>query len=535
MLTLSNLLLATAQHHSARIAIRTDTDTLTWESYVERIARTAGVLRGLGVAAGQRFGVLARNCVAQAQLFNAGYWCGAVPVPLNFRLAPVEIAQMLDDAQCHVLFVDNALLGLLDEPALAGWRRKAIVISVDGPVPAGHLNFDVLLDSTGQPLEPHETHEDDEAILLYTGGTTGRSKGVRLSHRNIVSNALQLSRVMAVSDDDVYLHVSPMFHSTDLKSTVVSMFGGGHVYSSEFSVEGVLRAVARHRVTILSIVPAMIVRLLRDGRLKDQDLSSLRLVSYGTSPIDEGVLRQALQVFAGVGFQQCYGLTETSPVLAVLDDAAHRRALAGRTQLLRAAGRPLPGVSIRFLAEDGREAARGEPGEIVVRGPQVSRGYLNRPEDNEAAFREGWFHTGDIGCFDSEGYLHMLGRRKDMVITGGENVYTREVEQVLAQHPGVAEVAVIGVPDAQYGEALVAAVVLASPPEAPEPDDLIAFCRSQLGGFKIPRRYLFLERLPRTAVGKVKKQELVAEWARHVDAGDASGVDISGSGAHTVV
>lgn len=507
MLTLPSLLCATAQFHGQRIAIRQDDSNWTWSEYIASVARTAGALRALGLAAGSRFGILGRNCVTQAQLLLAGYWAGVVPVPLNFRLAPMEIRQMLEDAHCEVVFVDNAFAHLLDDAQLAPWKASAVGMPIDGDVPL--LSIDALIDAASS-IPVYDVREDDEALVLYTGGTTGQSKGVSLSHRNIVLNAMQVARPMNVDENDVYLHVSPMFHSTDLKATVVSLFGGGHAYLHQFSVDGVLAAVERHRVTILSLVPTMIARMLREGRFDAYDLRSLRLVSYGTSPMDEGVLREAMRVFRGVGFHQAYGLTETSPLLAILDEASHRRGLDERPDLLRAAGRPLPGVDMRFLGDDGAEVAHGEPGEIVVRGPQVSCGYINSVAATRDAFRQGWFHTGDIGRVDEEGYLHVLGRKKELVITGGENVYTREVERVLEQHAQVAEAAVVGVPDAQYGEALLAAIVPNGMP--PQPDELIGFCRGQLGGYKIPRRYVFLDRLPRTAVGKVRKHDIVVRY-----------------------
>jgi long-chain acyl-CoA synthetase len=516
VLTLSNLLRATAQSYGKRVAIRDEAGNLTWEEYLARIARTAGMLRDLGLKPGERFAILCRNCVLQAQLLNGGYWSGLVPVPLNFRLSPAEIVQLLEDAQCDILMIDNAFVHMLDQPLLAKWRDRAILIPVDG-VDANFPAVDVLV-SRANPVAAHEVHEDDEAILLYTGGTTGRGKGVRLSHRNVVSNALQLSRVMNVDENDVYLHVSPMFHSTDLKATVVTMFGGGHVYLKEFSTSGVLEAVQRDRATILSLVPTMIVRVLTEGKLDQYDLSSLRLISYGTSPIAEGTLRTAMEAFPQAGFHQCYGLTETAPLLALLDEASHRRALDDKPELLRAAGRPLPGVDIRFLDDDGRELAKGQAGEIVVRGPQIAKGYLNRPEDNASAFRNGWFHTGDIGRIDDEGYLFILDRKKDMVITGGENVYTREVESVLQGHPDIADVAVVGVPDEKYGEALLAAIVLHDGKVEPSADALIGFCRGQLGGYKIPRHFVFVEQLPRTSMGKVRKQDCIDRYLQSIQA-----------------
>jgi len=509
VLTLPALLQSTALVHGHRVALREDHGTTTWATYVGRIARTAALLREWGLEPGDRFGLLCRNSVLQAQLLNAGYWAGVVPVPLNFRLAPAEIADLLHDAACTRLMIDRGLLGLLDHPTLTSRRGDAVVLDIDSEATDLCARIDTL-----SPASPHAVDERDDALLLYTGGTTGRSKGVRLSHRNVMANALQLSRVMRPTEDDVYLHVSPMFHSTDLKATVVTMFGGGHVYLKAFSAAGVLDAVQRHRVTILSIVPTMIARLLGEGVLEGRDLSSLRLISYGTSPIDEGVLRQAMAAFGNVGFHQCYGLTETAPLLAVLDEAAHRRALDDQPALLRAAGRPLPAVAMRFVDDDGHDVPKGVAGELIVRGPQVTEGYLNRPEDNAQAFRDGWFHTGDIARVDDDGYLHVLDRKKEMVITGGENVYPREVERVLEQHPRVREVAVVGVPDAQYGEALLGVIVLDDPRAGePTPAELIAFCRAQLGGFKIPRQYRFVSELPRTSLGKVRKLDLATNFA----------------------
>ena len=510
MSTLPNLLHATALTFGARAAIHDEAGDLNWRQYVDRIASTARVLHDLGLRAGQRFAILCRNSALQGQLIYAGYWAGVVPVPLNFRLSVSEIAQMIDDAECDIVMVDNAFVDLLEQPALNRWKPRALLIPVDGP--DDRLPSISALVARAEPMAPHAAEENDDAILLYTGGTTGRGKGVRLTHRNVVSNALQLSRVMNAREDDVYLHVSPMFHSTDLKATVVTMFGGAHVYLKEFTTEGVLEAVQRHRVTILSMVPTMVVRILREAKLENYDLSSLRLISYGTSPITETTLRAAMQAFPDADFHQCYGLTETSPVLALLDEVAHRRALDSRPELLRAAGRLLPAVDLRIVADDGSILRNGEIGEIVARGPQIAKGYLNRPEEDAATFQAGWFHTGDIGKLDDEGYLHVLDRKKEMVITGGENVYTREVENVLDKHAAVLEIAVVGVPDAKYGEALLA-VIVATPGQAIPPDEeLIEFCRGKLGGFKIPRKFMAVETLPRTSLGKVRKHDLVKQY-----------------------
>jgi long-chain acyl-CoA synthetase len=505
MLTLSSLLQRTERLYGARTAIRDDEGDLTWAAYVERISRSARMLAKLGVEPGQRFGILCRNCVRHAELIYAAYWAGTIPVPINYRLAPPEIAGMIEDAECRLLAVESTFTNLLDQPPLNAWRSRAIRIAADQSG-ATLPDYDVLRDKA-EPAAPYEAGEDDEAILLYTGGTTGRGKGVPLTHRNIVSNALQLLHVMSVRDDDIYLHSSPMFHSTDLKATALTMVGGGHAYLPEFSPANVIGAISRYGVTIASLVPAMLRRIVEAPEIRQYDTRTLRLISYGTSPIPVELIRRTMQAFPSVDVHQCYGLTETSPILAVLDETDHKRGLDGREELLRAAGRPLPGVDIRIVDGDGRTMPIGKTGEVVVRGPQVAKGYHNRPRETAEAFREGWLWTGDIGRIDSEGYLYVLDRKKEMVITGGENVYTLEVEAVLSQHPGISEVAVIGVPDERFGEALFAAIVLL-PGSQLSADEIITHCRGHIGGYKIPRRIAFLDALPKSALGKVLKHDL---------------------------
>ncbi len=504
-MTLPSILQRSVRLYGSRTAIRDPAGDLTWSAYADRIARAAGMLSRLGVGPGDRFATLCRNCVRHAELTFAGYWGGAIPVPLNYRLAVPEIADALYDAECRILAVENVFMKLLDEPPLNVWRGRAICIgnSQNG---ANLPDYDALR-GEAEPASPYDAGEDDEAILLYTGGTTGRSKGVPLAHRNIVSNALQLAHTMSAGENDIYLHSSPMFHSTDLKGTVLTMVGGGHVYLPEFSPANVISAISRHGVTIASLVPAMLRRIVDAPEIRQYDTKTLRLISYGTSPMPVELIERTMQAFPGVDVHQYYGLTETSPVLTALDEADHKRGLAGRKDLLRAAGRPLPGVDIRIIGNDGRTMPIGETGEVAVRGPQVAKRYHNRPNETAEAFREGWFLTGDLGRIDDEGYLFVLDRKKEMVITGGENVYTREVEAVLSQHPAVSEVAVIGVPDEKFGEALFAAIVLL-PGSRVSADDIIAHCRGHIGGYKIPRRIAFLDALPKSAVGKVLKNDL---------------------------
>jgi len=504
LLTLPDLLQSTARAHGHRAAIHASAGSLSWRQLIERVARNAGMLRSLGLHPGERFATLCRNSVSHAQLLLGGYWSGIVPIPMNFRLTGGDIAWMLEQSGCRMLMVDEELAYLLDQAQLAPWRGRAVCVGA-APDASGIPGTDALL-AEARPAAPHPVREGDLALCLYTGGTTGRGKGVRLTHRNIVANALQLARVMAPAPEDIYLHVSPMYHSTDLKATVVSMFGGAHVYLKDASPEDVLDAIERHRVTIASLLPGMIVRILREASVDRYDLRSLRLISYGTSPLDEPTLRAAMAAFPHAGFHQCYGLTETSPYIAILDEAAHRRAVTDRPELLKAAGRVLPGTRLTLLDDAGNEVPAGGTGEIVVSGPQVADGYLGLPEEEARVFRQAAFHTGDIGRIDDDGFLYILDRKVEVVAARGTNVYTKTVEDILRQCPGIAEAAVVGVPDPVSGEALLA--VLVPDGLAPPLPAIAEFCRGRLPAGQVPGQFMFVDGLPRTPLGKVKKQEL---------------------------
>jgi long-chain acyl-CoA synthetase len=283
--------------------------------------------------------------------------------------------------------------------------------------------------------------------------------------------------------------------------------GAAHAYLPQFSGANLLRALQDHGVTQVMLAPTMIIMALQEPDFEAYDLSRFRLLFYGSSPMAVEWTRRAMDRFPGE-IQQGYGLTETSPVLTTLDMEEHAEAVASESyDILRSVGRPVIGVDLRIVDDDGDEVPVGEDGEVTIRAPNVTRGYLNRPEENAAAFRDGWFHTGDVGRVDAGGYLYLLDRKKDMVITGGENVYTSEVEAALYQHAGVHEAAVVGVPDEKYGEALFA-VIVPAPGATLSEDDIIAHCRERIGGYKVPRRMAFVAEMPKSAMGKILKNEL---------------------------
>jgi len=506
VLTLPSILDRTIAQHGERTAVLDGERSFTWREFGDRVARAAAVLRDLGVMPGSRFGILAHNGFRTSELMHAGYWLGAVPVPVNYRLAPPEIADQLDDSECRLLAVEPAFAALLIDGPLSDRSTRAVNVGeAESKVP--WPDYEALVAGT-DPIAPHQPAEDDDALLIYTGGTTGRGKGVRLDHRNILTNALQIAFTFPAHPDSVFLHAAPMFHSADLLGTAYTMAGGAHVFLPAFSGEAVLDAIRTFGITSTMLTPTMAMLTLEVPDRERYDLSSFRQLIYGSSPMSAEWIRATLEAFPRVQIVQGYGLTETSPILTLLSDADHRRALeSGDHEILRSAGRAVPGVDLRIVDQAGAVLPSGQSGEIVVRAPNVAAGYLKRPDATAEAFRGGWFHTGDIGTLDARGYLCLLDRKKDMIISGSEIVYSLEVEAALHAHPGVRECAVVGVPDETYGEALLAAVV-PEPGERLCDDELIAHCRGRIGGFKIPRHYVFLDQLPKSALNKVLKHEL---------------------------
>ena len=505
MLTLVSAMDRARRLYGARPAIIDREATFTWSEFLDRVARAATVLHDHGMRPGDRYAILSRNTFRNAEMVHAGYWMGAVPVPVNIRLAAPEVRFILDDAVCKLLVVEDATTNFAMNDEFAPWHER-IIHQTSKPADAVWPQYETLL-ADAAPSAPREAAEDDDAILFYTGGTTGRSKGVQLTHRNVVANGMQVAPAMRVKFDDVYLHVAPMFHSADLLGTAFTLMGAAHAYLPQFSGANLLQALQNFRITQVKLAPTMIIMALQEDDFELYDLSRFRLLFYGSSPMAVEWIRRAMDRFPGE-IQQGYGLTETSPILTTLDMEEHANAVAtGEFEILRSEGRPVIGVDLRIVDNKGEEVPVGVGGEVVIRAPNVTRGYLNRPDENAAAFRNGWFHTGDVGRVDEGGYLFLLDRKNDMVITGGENVYTSEVEAALYQHEAVHEAAVVGVPDAKYGEALFAVIVTTQGATLTE-DEVITHCRERIGGYKVPRRMAFVEAMPKSAMGKILKNEL---------------------------
>ena len=476
----------------------------TWEQFEGRVARLAGALQALGVGREERVAILALNSDRYVEYFYGVAWAGAASNPVNIRLAPPEIAYTLDDSGSTVLFVDDAFAQML--PALRPLLTavKHVIFMGDGPCPQGCLDYEKLL-ADHAPVPDANAGGSDLAGLFYTGGTTGKSKGVMLSHDNVVYNALNVLPALGYDDMAVYLHAAPMFHLADMASTfALTMAAGVHVIVPRFDVDPVLHAIATHRVTHLILVPTMVNLLISSDRIHDYDLSSCKRLMYGASPMPEAVLRKAMALLPSIQLTQGYGQTEAAPVITFLDPRFH---FEGGSKLT-SAGRPAYGVEVIIVDPEDREQPRGQVGEICARGMNVMQGYWGLKEQTEQTLRNGWLHTGDIGYMDEDGFVFIVDRAKDMIISGGENVFSVEVEGAIYEHPGVQECAVIGVPSEQWGEA-VHAVVVPKADQTLTEKEIIEHCRQRIAGYKLPRSVSFRsEPLPVSGAGKILKTDL---------------------------
>ena len=482
----------------------------SWSSVVARVARVAGGLRSLGVEPGDRVAIWALNNDRYVELYYALPWVGAVAVPVNTRLAPREVRAILEDSDSETLVFDDMSAPLLGTTLGSGLAPR-LVHCGDNATPDGAIGYEALAEST--PIEDVGRGGEDLYGIFYTGGTTGRSKGVMLSHRNIIANMENVASLFN-DPDPVYLHAAPMFHLADLGSTFfITGAAGTHAAIPRFEPTDTLRAIAEFRVTATMLVPTMLNMLLQLPDLGRYDVSSLRYLTYGASPMPPAVMQRAFEAFPGIQFMQGYGMTELSPVATFLEAKYHvlDGPLGGK---LRSAGRAVGTAEVRVVDEHDQPVPPGTVGEIAVRGPMVMQGYWKQPELTAKAIRDGWMHTGDAGYLDDDGFLFIVDRVKDMIISGGENVYSIEVEAALHAHPAVMMCAVFGVPDARWGEA-VHAVVVRKPEHSVSEPELIEFCRTRIAGYKCPRTVAFQdEPLPISGAGKILKKELRAPyWA----------------------
>jgi acyl-CoA synthetase (AMP-forming)/AMP-acid ligase II len=489
------------QTTSDRTATVFGTRERSFREQADRIARLAAGLRALGVGAGDRVGMLALNSDRYAEYLLAVPWAGGVVNPVNIRWSVAEIAYALNDSGTSCLLIDDAFVPVGEELRQKCPDLRWLIYCGEQSVPTGMVGYEDLV--AAQPMPDARRCGDDLAGLFYTGGTTGFPKGVMLSHRNIVTSALgTLATRQVVQEGSVLLHAAPMFHVAGLCGWIAQvLIGGVHVMVPAFKPDAVFAAIRDHQVTDVVLVPTMIQMLIDDPAMGEYDMSSLRNILYGGSPISEALLTRAMRLLPGVRFTQVYGMTEAAPVASLLWHQDHHGSL------LNSAGRAAPHSEIRVIDESGGAAPTGAVGEICVRGDHVTRGYWNRPDETAAVLVDGWYRTGDAGYLDANGFLYVVDRVKDMIISGGENVYGAEVENALCSHPSVAACAVIGLPSDQWGETVHAVVVPAANAEI-DPAALQKHVRVRLAGYKVPRSIEVVEQLPLSGIGKVLKRQL---------------------------
>ncbi len=506
MFSMTQLIRRVAQTRGEAIATQDGDRTQTWAELVLKVAKFAGGLRQLGIGKDDCVAILALNSDRYFEFMFAVPWAGAVFQPVNTRLAGPEVVYWLNDSEAKVVMVDSSYAPMLLEIRAQLDSVEHIVFVDDGVAPDGLIAYADLVDA--EPLEDCGRQGDDLAGLFYTGGTTGRSKGVMLSHDNLIVNGLQAIPLLDAVEGDKILHVAPMFHIADACICMTSaIMGGSNYFIPSFDPVKTMQGIQDYQIQRLLMVPTMINMLVNHPDIGNYELGTLRSVMYGASPMPEAVIKKAMQVMPATKFFQAYGQTEASPVVTVLSWERHvfEGPLAGK---MKSAGQAVPGIDLAIFDDQGEPVESGVVGEVCLRGPNVMLGYRNMAEQTEATIVDGWLHTGDGGYLDEEGYLFIVDRVKDMIISGGENVYSAEVENALYQHAAVNQCAVIGIPHETWGEQVHAVVVLHQPGAVDEAT-LIDHCKGLIAGFKCPRSISFQEApLPLSGAGKILKTEL---------------------------
>ncbi len=504
----------------------------TYLEFCSRIHQLSRCLKRIGLKKDDKVAILHPNCHTFLEAYYAIPQIGAISVPINTRLSPREIAFILQDSESRVFIADSMFKNQLDpirkeirgikkilwtgegpgNPSPQGPLPKASTLGRPHKRPSTDSNYEEALQlEEAEALPAPLVDGEDIAQIYYTSGTTGRPKGVMLSHKNVTTHALGTIAEVHLTDSDVWVHVAPLFHLADAWATwAVTWVGGTHILVREFNARTVLETIEREKVTLTNLIPTMLNLMVNHPDTGKFDYSSLRVLLSGGAPIAPEVVRKVVKTFK-CDYIQTYGMTETSPYLTLSILKEHLRKLSDDDQLRfkSKTGREFIGVNLKVVDEQGREIRRDEKevGEIIVKGDIVTKGYWKLPEETKKSIKQGWLYTGDMAVIDEEGYVTIVDRKKDMILTGGENVYSTEVENVLYMHAAILECAVVGVPDQKWGEAVKAIVVLKPGQRATE-QEIIEFCKERMAHYKAPKSIDFVDTLPRTGSGKIHKKNL---------------------------
>jgi len=509
---LYDILLKTSRAHPEKPAVICGDVRYDYARLKDRVDRLASALGSLGVEKGDRIAILHRNCHRYLETYFAAARIGAVLVPLNIRLSSRDFTHILNNSGAKILIAQPSLLPPRSTRDPLSPILKTLIFTEPGEI-AGlsqdRLDYDSLLQAADLTVHVGAACKDrDIAQVYYTSGTTGRPKGVILTHGNNREHAARSIEELGLLSSDRWLHVSPMFHLADAWAVwAITMAAGIHVLIPGFEPVPVLGAIAEHRVTLSNFIPTMLNVLVNFPGVEEADFSSLRLVLSGGAPIAGEVVRRVIET-CGCDYVQTYGMTETAPFLtmSLLKEEMQTLPFEERLAFLVTTGRPFKGVQLKVVKEDGTEVVPDgkDVGEIIVKSETVTPGYWRMPEETSRRIVDGWLFTRDLARVDREGYVTIVDRKDDVVITGGENVYTVEVEDVLYAFPGILEAAVIGLPDSVWGES-VTAVIVAGESDAFEDEEVIRFCRQRLAPYKVPKRVIRTDCLPKTGSAKVSK------------------------------
>jgi acyl-CoA synthetase (AMP-forming)/AMP-acid ligase II len=497
-----------------KVAVVDGGRAFTYAQISERIMGLARFFQAQTIQPGERISILEVNSHAFLETYYAAAGVGIILNPLNYRLAPKEISFILKDAGSRWLIANTQFESQVKSLFQEDTPLEGIIWIDESPTIEKQLPFHMyeeVIDIHKGHFEPVPIREDNIAHLYYTSGTTGRPKGVMLTHKNVCLHALGTIAELKLVDSDTWGHVAPMFHLADAWATfAITWVGGCHVMVGQFEPEAVMATIENEHITLSNLIPTMLNLMIKHPRVSEFDFSSLRVILSGGAPIAPEVVRSIIETF-GCDYIQTYGMTETSPYLtfSILKQHLRDRRPEDQLKYKSKTGRPFLGIDLKVVTENGSPVAADEQqvGEIWVRGDTVTPGYWNLPEETELAFCDGWLRTGDLAVVDSEGYVNIVDRKKDMIVTGGENVYSTEVENVLYMHPKVLEAAVFGIPDEKWGEAVTAAVVLRKNETATE-EEIIGFCKKYQAAYKAPKSIVFLDELPKTGSGKITKKAL---------------------------
>ncbi|BCH23441.1 fatty-acid--CoA ligase [Mesorhizobium sp. L-8-10] len=482
----------------------------SWTEFAERTARLAAALKKLGLAAGDFVAVLSMNSDRYVELFYAIPHAGGCFAPMNVRWSKAENAYALKDCGAKVLFVGTDFVGQARELARE-LPLEALIYMGEGGTPEDMLSYEDLI-AASEPAEDAGRTGEDLYAVFYTGGTTGDPKGVAFTHQALTQATVAYLAMLPDIEDLSFAYVGGFFHFSAANAALyITLCAGTHVVLPKFEPVAMMQAISEHGVTNAVMVPTMITMMLNHPDFDRYDLSSLRTLVYGGSPMPRELMAEAARKLPGWRFYQIYGMTETGGFATMLRWRDH--VFDGpRAHRIAACGQPAPGVEIRIVDPDGHDLPRGELGEIAMRSDYLMREYLGKPEQTAAALRDGWMFSGDAGYMDKDGYLYVADRVKDMIVTGGENVFSIEVERALYSHPSVMQASVVGVPSEEWGEAVHGIVVL-KPGQTATDVELIAHCRKHIGGYKCPKGITFRdEPLPVGPAGKVQKNVLRAPF-----------------------